>query len=63
MVTPIALVAVFLLAAVAPQLSASPARADRPQEPAAAVSAQTSAEEELALKYNPILRITEQRQP
>jgi hypothetical protein len=54
----------LLLSAVAPLLSAGRARADEPQLPTSAVSAQTSSgEEDLALRYNPILRITEQRQP
>lgn len=52
-----------LLAALALQLTASNTGADEREQPADAGAAQTSAEEELALKYNPILRLTEQRRP
>lgn len=55
--------ALVLVVAVSIHLNAGPARADEPAQEPGAVATQTSAEEDLALKYNPILRLTEQRRP
>ena len=59
----VALSVILLLAGSFFQSTAVGARAEESAQPVSAASAQTSAEEELALRYNPVLRLTEQTRP
>ena len=57
------IVASLLAAFIALLVAYGVISADEADPPSAAASVQTSAEEELALKYNPIVRLTEQVRP